>query len=73
MYLNFKRLKRTWYADILISKVKLILGNTVSNVYTQGKLVKDYHIMARRKARQSITDFTGGVGVPGVLLTDGAG
>ena len=32
--INRKRLKGAWYADILIYRVKLILGNTVANVYT---------------------------------------
>ena len=65
-----KRLKGTWYADTLISKVTSILGNTVSNVYTQGELVKVYTITARREARQPLIDFTDDVDVPEVLLTD---
>ena len=46
--IHCKRLNGTWYADTLISKVNSILGNTVANVYTQGKLFKVYHITARK-------------------------
>jgi hypothetical protein len=35
--LHQQRLKGTWYADTLLSKVKSKLGNTCANVYTQGK------------------------------------
>ena len=45
-------LKETWYADTLISKIKAIIHNTVANIYTQGKLIKVYSIMARMEARQ---------------------
>ena len=59
--------------DKLISKVKLILDNTIPNVYTQGNCVKVYLIMERREAGQSIIDFTADLGVPETLLTDGSG
>ena len=51
----------------------MILGNTVANVYTQGKFVKVYSITAGRESGQSPIDFTDNVGVPEELLTDGAG
>ena len=57
----------------MISKVKSILGNTVANVYTQGKLVKVYPNTERREAGQSLIDFTDDVDIPDTLLTYGAG
>ena len=68
-----KRLKGNWYADTSISKFKSILGNTVDNVYTQGKFFKVYPIVAQRESGQSLIGFTDDVGVPYTLLTDGAG
>ena len=59
--------------NTLISKAESILGNNVSNVYTQGKFVKVYPIIAWREAGQSLTDFTDNIGVPETLLTDVAG
>ena len=71
--IHCKRLKGTWYADTLISKVKSILGNNVANAYTQGKFVKIYTITEWREAGQSLIDFTDNVGVPETLLPDGVG
>ena len=71
--LHQKRLKGTWYVDTLISKVKSIIVNTAANVYTHGNFAKVYPIMALREAGQSIIDFNDNVGVPEMLLTEGAG
>ena len=54
------------------SRFKSILGNIVANLYTRGKFVKVYTIMERRKAGQSIIDFTQNVNIPETLLTDGS-
>ena len=59
--------------DTLIYKVKPILGNTVANVYTQGKFIKVYLIKAQREVGKSIIDFTDNVGVTEKIITDGAG
>ena len=62
-------LKGNWYTDTLIYKVKLILGNNVANLYTQGKFSKVYPITAQRKAGQSLIEFTDDFGVHEMLLT----
>ena len=46
LYLRIKRLNGTWYVDTLISKVKSVIGNTVSNVYAWGGCVRVYPITA---------------------------
>ena len=71
--LRFKILKGAWYVDTLIFKVKLILGNTVANIYTQGKFVKVYPIMSQREAGQSPIEFTVDVNVTETLITVVAG
>ena len=71
--LHCKRLKGKLYTDILISKVKSILGNTVSNIYTQGKFVKFYPITDWIFAGKSLIDFTYYVSVPEAVLTGGDG
>ena len=50
LYIHYKKLKGGWYTNTLISKVKSVLGNTVANLYTQGKFVKVYHITPQREA-----------------------
>jgi hypothetical protein len=37
LHLHKPRLKGTWYWDILIAKVKSLLGNKCANVFTNGK------------------------------------
>ena len=71
--LHSKILKGTCYADNLISKYKSILGNTVANLYTQGRFVKGYPIAGSRESGQSLTEFTENVGISETLLTNGAG
>ena len=64
-----KRLKGNWYADTSISKFKSILGNTVDNVYTQGKFVNVYHIKKQMELGKSLIDFTDNVRVTDMLPT----
>ena len=54
--LHRKRLKGLWYCDTIISKVKSLLGNTVANVFTQGRYVKCIPLLARTQAGLSIFD-----------------
>ena len=73
LHLHRPLLRGTWYAETLLSKVKSIIGNTCTNVFTQGKFTKVVPITARSNAGQSLVDFTDDVGIPKRLVTDGAG
>jgi hypothetical protein len=70
--LHRQRLKGTWFADTLLSKVKSKLGNTCANVYTQGKFTRVIPMTSRKDAGKSLIDFTDDVGIPEWLITDGA-
>jgi hypothetical protein len=70
--LHRQRLKGTWYADTLLSKVKSKLGNTCANVYTQEKFTRVVLMTSRKDAGKSFIKFTDDVGIPERLITDGA-
>lgn len=55
-----------------MSKVKSKLGNTCTNVYTQGKFTQVIPMMSRKDARESLIEFTDDVRVLERLITDGA-
>jgi hypothetical protein len=62
----------TWYTDTLMSKVKLKLGNTCANVYTQGKFMRAIPMTSRKDTGKSLIEFMDDVGIPERLVTDGA-
>jgi hypothetical protein len=70
--LHRQRLKGTWYANTLLSKVKSKLGNTCANVYTQGKFTQVVPMTSHKDAGKSLLEFTNDVGIPKRLITDGA-
>jgi len=70
--LHRKRLPGVWYCDPLLAKVKSLLGNTVANVFTNGKFTKVVPLEARRFAGDSLVRFFDNVGVPELMVTDGA-
>jgi hypothetical protein len=72
LHLHQQRLRGTWYADPLLSKVKSKLGNTCANVYTQGKFTRVVPMTSRKDAGKSLIEFTDDVGIPERLVTDGA-
>jgi Reverse transcriptase (RNA-dependent DNA polymerase) len=72
LHLHRHRLKGTWFADTLLSKVKSKLGNTCANIYTQGKFTRAIPMSSRKDAGQSLIEFTDDVGIPERLVTDGA-
>ena len=59
--------------DTMFSKVKSILGNTCTNVFTQGKFTRVVPMSGSTEARKSFCDFTDDVGIPETLWVDGAG
>ena len=54
------------------SKVKSQLGNTCTNIFTQGKFTKVVPMALRADAGRLLIDFTDDVGIPEMLVTDGA-
>jgi hypothetical protein len=64
--------KRNVHTDTLLSKVKLKLGNTCANVYTQGKFTHVIPMMSRKDAGKPLINFTDEVGIPEWLITHGA-
>jgi hypothetical protein len=72
LHLHHPRLRGTWYADTLLSKVKSKLGNMCANVYTQGKFTGAIPMTSRKDAGKSPIEFTDDVGIPKRLVTDGA-
>ena len=70
LHLHRERLRGTWYADTLLSKVKSKNGNTCANVYTQGKFTRVVPMTSRKDAGKSLVDFTDDVGIPERLITD---
>ena len=56
-----------------MSKVNSIRGNKRANKFTQGNFTKVVPMTARSESGQSLVDFTGDVGIPEHLVTDGAG
>jgi Fe2+ or Zn2+ uptake regulation protein len=54
LHLHRHRLRGTWFADTLLSKVKSKLGNTCANVYTQGKFTRAIPMISRKDAGKSL-------------------
>ena len=72
LHLHWQRLRGTWYTNTLLSKVKLKLRNTCTNVYTQGKFTRVIPMTSRKDAGKSLIEFTDDVGIPEWLVTNGA-
>ena len=72
LYLHHPRLRGTWYTETLMSKVKSKLGNTCTNVYTQGKFMRAIPMTSRKDTGKSLIEFMDDVGIPERLVTDGA-
>jgi hypothetical protein len=73
LHLHRPRLQGMWFVDTLIAKVKSLLGNKCANVFTNGRFTKVVPILSRADAGESLIDFTDDVGIPEMLMTDGAG
>jgi hypothetical protein len=72
LHLHRPRLKGMWFLDMMIAKVKSLLGNKCANVFTNGKFTKVVPMTSRKEAAESLIDFTDDVGIPEMLMTDGA-
>jgi hypothetical protein len=56
----------------MFSKVRSQMGNTCTNVFTQGKFTKAVPMSSRKDAGKSLVDFSDDCGVPENIVTDGA-
>jgi hypothetical protein len=73
LHLHRPRLQGMWFLDMLIAKVKSLLSNKCASVFTNGKFTKVVLMLSHADAGESLIDFTDDVGIPKMLMTDGAG
>eukprot|EP00957_Ditylum_brightwellii_P079798 6069066-Ditylum_brightwellii.AAC.1 len=69
--LNRKQFSGTWHCHTVLSKVKSLLGNTCTNVFTQGKCIWAVPMGSRKDAGDSLKQFIDDAGVPECMVTDG--
>ena len=73
MALRHQRLHSTFYSDTLFSGVKSIHGNKCAQVTTDGKFIHVlYPMTSKSKAGCALTAFVQDVGIPEVVVVDGA-
>jgi hypothetical protein len=72
LHLHRPRLKGMWFLDTMIAKVKSLLRSKCANVFTNGKFTKVVPMTSHMEAAESLIDFTDDVGIPEMLMTDGA-
>ena len=72
LHLNRRHLKGDWFTDTLFSKVISIQGNTCAQVFTNGNFTKVRPLNSKAKVAQALTKFADYVGIPDMLLSDGA-
>ena len=74
LHLNTRRrLNGDWFTDTLFSKVISIQGNTCAQLFTNGKFTTVHPLNSKTKVAQAlVTEFADDVGIPDMLLPDGA-
>ena len=72
LHLNRRRLNGDWFTDTLFSKVLSIQGNTCAQLFTNGNFTTVHPLNSKAKVAQALTEFSDDVGIPDVLLSDGA-
>ena len=72
LYLNRRRLNGDWFTNTLFSKVISIQGNTCAQVFTNGNFTTVHPLVSKGKVAQALTEFADDVGIPDMLLSDGA-
>ena len=72
LYLNRRRLNGDWFTDTLFSKVISIQGNVCAQVFTNGQFTTVHPMDSKSKVAQALTEFADDVGIPDLLLSDGA-
>jgi hypothetical protein len=72
MQTRVRRLKETWFADTMFSKVKSLRGNSCAEVFTNGKFIHLEPMEKKSNAGDAIGTFAEEVGVPDTLVFDGS-
>ena len=70
---NLTRLNTTFYSDTMFAKCTSLNGNAVAQVFTDGQGY--YHaepLVSKAQAGEALDSFAATVGVPNVMVTDGA-
>lgn len=72
---SHKRLKATFYTDTLFAKAKSVKQNKCAQIYTDGKGYVDARPVRNNKSdtlKDTLADIASDVGIPNVLVADGA-
>jgi len=74
MTLRHQRLHATFYSDTLFSGIKSLHGNKCAQVTrTNGTLIHVYPMTSKSEAGDALSRFVQDVGIPEVIVVDGAG
>jgi len=73
MTLRHHRLHATFYSDTLFSGIKSLHGNKCAQVTTNGTLIHVYPMTSKLEAGDALSRFVQDVGIPEVIVVDGAG
>ena len=72
-HLNYPRINARYYSDTLFAKYKSLRGNSMGQVFTDGRGDTHFYPFRRkREAGHSLKEFILDNGAPAVLITDGA-
>jgi len=72
MTLHHRRLHMPFYSDTLFSGVASLHGNKCAQVTTNGKFVHVYPMVSKSEAGDALSKFVQEVGIPEVIVVDGA-
>jgi hypothetical protein len=73
LHLNRRQLNGDWYWDTLVfSKVTSLQGNVCAQVFTNGHYTSIHPLSSKSKVGQALTEFSDDVGIPDLLMTNGA-
>ena len=61
-----------WFTGTIFSKVISIQGNTCAQVFTNGSFTTVHQLNLKARVAQALTEFANNVGIPDMLLSDGA-
>ena len=72
LHLTRRRLNGDWFTDTLFSKALSLQGNTCARGFTNGNFTTVHPLNSKVQVAQALTKFSENVGIPDVLLSDGA-
>jgi len=73
MTLRHRRLHDTFYSDTLFSGIKSLHGNKCAQVTTNGSLIHVFPMTSKSEAGDALSRFMQDIGIPDVVVVDGAG